>query len=424
MANKEFLLYLNTRGMPLERTAEIQAAQDAGIDFILAAPSIEPYRGYNVTHFLEAPVTEHAEARRIILDYIQSTGVSIKGIVAWSEHQVELIAQLGSDLGLPATTPEAANNVRSKANTRKVLDQLEGVNPRYALVQDEASFKAALDFVGVPCLLKPAGSSGGRGIFKIESYDQALSAFRKAKEYCDPQRDDVYSYFHHEFVLEQVLTGSEHSVSGMVADGQIVVFAITDKQIDLSIPIQYQNVTPSALPQETQNQIIKMARAAVKLTGINWCGFHIDFMMTSEGPKILEIGGRLGGECINSHLIPLSRPTINPYQLLLKVVQGINPFDKDSYLFDATNRAGMRTFLPPAPGRILRLEGFDQVQSHPSTQELIQLRNLGDEVVLPSVRFYGYELGHVIAQCSLEENIDQLLSDMASWVVTEVDTSV
>ncbi|MFM7787610.1 MAG: hypothetical protein ACKO90_05405, partial [Microcystis panniformis] len=109
--------YLNTRGVSLERDAEIQAALDAGIDIILAAPSAEPYRKYNLTHFLEAPVTTHAEARRIILDYIQETGVNIQGIVAWSEHQVELSAQLGADLGLPATTAEAANNVRSKANT-------------------------------------------------------------------------------------------------------------------------------------------------------------------------------------------------------------------------------------------------------------------------------------------------------------------
>lgn len=423
MTNNSFLLYLNTRAVSLERDAEIQAAQDAGIDFILAAPSAEPYRKYNLTHFLEAPVTSHAEARRIILDYIQETGVNIRGIVAWSEHQVELIAQLGADLGLPATTLEAANNVRSKANTRKVLDQLEGVNPRYALVRDEASFKKALDIVGVPCLLKPAGSSGGRGIFKIYDYDKASSIFQKAEEYCNPQRDDVYSYFYHEFVLEQILTGSEHSVSGMVADEQIVVFAITDKQIDLSIPIQYQNITPSTLPQATQNQIIQMARDAVKLTGINWCGFHIDFMMTSEGPKILEIGGRLGGECINSHLIPLSRPMINPYQLLLKVVQGINPFNKDNYVFDATNRAGMRTFLPSGPGRILSMQGLDRVRLHPNKREFVQLRHPGDQIFLPSVQYYGYELGHVIVQCNMEENIEDLLENMASWVVTEIEPS-
>jgi hypothetical protein len=148
--------------------------------------------------------------------------------------------------------------------------------------------------------------------------------------------------------------------------------------------------------------------------------FHIDLMVTAEGPKILEIGGRLGGECINSHLIPLSRPSINPYQLLLQVVQGINPFTKENYISDVTNRSALRILLPPGTGRILRLDGLDQVRQHPNVKDFLQLRSLGDEVVLPSVKFYGYELGHVIAQCAIEDDMEAILEEIASLVTVEV----
>ncbi len=114
---------------------------------------------------------------------------------------------------------------------------------------------------------------------------------------------------------------------------------------------------------------------------------------------------------------------INPYQLLLKVVQGINPFNKDNYVFDATNRAGMRTFLPSGPGRILSMQGLDRVRLHPNKREFVQLRHPGDQIFLPSVQYYGYELGHVIVQCNMEENIEDLLENMASWVVTEIEPS-
>ena len=421
MESNKLILYLSTRAFPLERTAEIKAAQDAGVEIVMAAPSIEPYREYNLAHFIEAPVTKHAEARRIILDHLQKTGIEVQGLVAWSEHQVELAAQLGVDLGLPSTTPDAASNVRNKSNTRRVLDRLDGVNPKYAIANDEESFKAALEIVGVPCLIKPSGSSGGRGIFKIHSYDEALLKFNQFREYCDPQRDDVYSYFNHEFIVEEKLTGSEHSVSGMVADGEIIVFALTDKKINFKVPIQYENITPSALPQETQDRIIRMVRSAVELTGINWCGFHVDLMVTPKGPKILEMGGRLGGECINSHLIPLST-SIKPYELLLQVVRGLNPFTKTDYTGDAINRAGMRAILPPKTGRILRLEGIDKVRLHPNTRELLELRQPGDELVLPSVKFGGYEIGNVIAQCNLDQNIEAILEEIASLVRVEVDS--
>jgi hypothetical protein len=114
---------------------------------------------------------------------------------------------------------------------------------------------------------------------------------------------------------------------------------------------------------------------------------------------------------------------INPYQMLLKVVQGINPFNKDNYVFDATNRAGMRTFLPSGSGRILDIQGLDRVQLHPNTREFVQLRHPGDQVFLPSVQFYGYELGHVIVQCNMEESVEDLLENMASWVVAEIEPS-
>ena len=421
MNNKPLLLYLNTRALPLERDAEIKAAEETGIDIFMAAPSLLPYEGYSFAHFLEAPVTRHAEAREIIIEHLQSTGIQVQGVVAWSEHQVELIAQLGTDLGLLSSTPDAVSNVRNKANTRRILDRIGSVNPKYAIIRDEESFKAGLEKVGVPCLLKPAGASGGRGIFKINSCEKALESFYQFREYCSPDRDEVYSYFNQEFLLEEQLKGSEHSVGGIVVDGEVIVLAITDKQIDFTVPIQYQNITPSLLPQETQNEVINIVRSAVKLAGINWCGFHMDFMVTSQGVKTLEMGGRLGGECINSHLIPLSTPTVNPYHAILQVVQGINPFSKTDYTGDATHRAGLRILLPPTTGRVRRIEGLDKVKQHPNTREFLQLRKPGDEVVLPSVKFYGYEIGFVIAQCGLEENIQAILDEIASLVTVEME---
>ncbi|MDB9474942.1 ATP-grasp domain-containing protein [Dolichospermum circinale] len=200
---------------------------------------------------------------------------------------------------------EAVLNVRNKANTRRVLNQLSSVNPKYAIIHDYESFSKSLKTVGIPCLLKPSGASFGRGIFKISAYEEAEKIFQQFIEYCTPSRDEIYSYFSNEFLLEEYLNGTEHSVAGIVADNQVYVLAITDKKINREIPFQYENIVPSKLSQDIQNQILEISHLAVQLMGINWCGFHIDLMVTDHGLRILEIGGRLGGECINSHLIPL-----------------------------------------------------------------------------------------------------------------------
>ena len=417
----DFILYLDTRSFLLERDEEIKAARNAGLNIVIAAPSSEPYKNYNIEHFIEAPLGQYNIAEEIIVNYVRSHNLRVKGVVAWGDISVELAARVGTTLGLPSTTPEAARNVRNKANTRRLLTQLGSVNPKHAIIHDYKSFRENLETIGIPCLLKPAGASFGRGIFKIDSYEQAEEIFQQFVEYCTPSRDEVYSYFSEEFLLEEYLNGTEHSVAGMVADGQIYILAITDKKINRQIPFQYQNIVPAKLAPEIQNQIVEIACSAVQLMGINWCGFHIDLMVTDNGPKILEIGGRLGGECINSHLIPLSSSQLRPYDLLLQVVQGNNPFTKNNFINDPVKQAGIRAFLPPKPGRLVRIEGLEKVKNHPSTRALLQVKKINDEVFLPIDRLNEYATGYVIAQCEAEENIEDTLEELASWVEIETE---
>lgn len=425
LRNRDHILYLNTRSLYLERQAEIKAAQDAELSIILATSSSKPYQDQNIDHIIEAPIGDYERSKKTILNYLQSNSLSVKGVVGWSDMEVELVAQIGKELGLPATLPDAARNVRNKANTRRLLTKhLPSANPKHAVVRDEDEFETALEMVGIPCLLKPAGSSGGRGVFRIMSREEALSKFRQYKEFCTPERDKIFSYFADEILVEELLVGSEHSVAGMVVDGQVILFAIMDKKVDFSVPTHYENVTPSKLTLETQNRIAETASRAVSLTGINWCGFHVDLIVTSEGPKVLEIGGRLGGECINSHLIPLSTPELRPYDALLKVIQGVNPFRKQNYIGDATHYAGWRAILPHKPGLITRLSGFEAVKEHPLVRASLQVRGLGDEVVLPEVRYNAYAVAYIVAQCGIYENMDHILAEIASLITIELNGTI
>ena len=423
MKNKEnyFVLYLGTRNLLLEKNEEINSAKRAGLDIVMAAPSFEPYKGYDFKHFIEAPLGKYEIAEKIIVDYLQSNNLKVEGVVAWGDKEVELAAKLGTTLGLPSSTPEAALNVRNKAETRRLLDQLDSVNPRYEIIRDYASFRQGLEIIGTPCLLKPTGSSFGRGIFKIEDYEKADSFFQQFIDYCVPVRDEIYSYFREEFILEEYLDGTEHSVAGIVADSQVTILAISDKKIDKTLPFQYENIVPSKLSSEIISKVVKISCAAVKLMGINWCGFHIDFMVTVDGIKILEIGGRLGGECINSHLIPLAYPPLQPYDMLLNVIQGNNPFTKSDYVNDTVNQAALRALLADKPGRIVRLDGFEQIKNYPLVREFIQVKDLNDEVVLPSVKIDGFVVGYFIIQCSKTNDIENLMDEIASFSTIEIE---
>jgi biotin carboxylase len=415
------VLYVGTRSLPLERDAELEAAFAAGLSPVVAAASARPYAGHPLHHIVETALGDYARAEREILEYLRAKDLTVEGVVAWADREVELTARLAARLGLPGSTEAAALRVRNKAAMRQALAGVAGANPPFAVVTTEAECAAALEQVGVPALLKPAGASGGRGQFIVTSPGHARTTFAEFRRHCDPARDEIYAFHGGEAVLEELLDGSEHSVAGLVAGGRVHILAVTDKKADPQLRWQYQTTVPSTLSDATRRTVVALARAAVAALGIDHCGFHVDIMVTPAGPRVLEVGGRFGGECINSHLVPLVLPSVRPYEALLEVVRGRDPGLAPDSSAAAVRRAGLRHLLPPAPGTITRVSGLETLATHPSVRACWQARHVGDRVAHPRDVYNAISVGYVVAECPLDEDIDTLLSDLAARVVIEVE---
>lgn len=70
-----------------------------------------------------------------------------------------------------------------KEDTKFLLEQAQVEVPRGDIIRRESSLKEACDYVGFPLVIKPVDGNHGRGItVDIQNYDDALIAFRTAKE--------------------------------------------------------------------------------------------------------------------------------------------------------------------------------------------------------------------------------------------------
>jgi biotin carboxylase len=421
MTDAPYILYLDTRGLAGERIAEIAAGHELGFNVLVATPTPELFRSLGCAGLIVTRLGDYDAAQDAILRYLDGHQITLCGVVAWKDLEVELASRLCQHLGLAGTAPQAASNVRDKARTRRCLDAVEGANPRYCVVADEQQFLDGLEKVGLPAMLKPAGNSGSRGIFVVEQGSDALQTYRDFCAYNTPDKGEMFALYGQHALLEQQLVGSEHSVSGLVADGRVVINAIIDKQFDRAIPIQYENITPSLLGDPRQAQICSMVREAVAATGINWCGFHVDLMVTPQGPKILEIGGRLGGEFINSHLIPYSLLGFSPYRAVLQLACGVVPQGCTDRLGTAVTRAGQRIVVPPRTGRVASVEGFERLWKRSETRFVQVVAGRGAEIALPSQRFKAYEIAYVIAQCALEDDISSVLEQLVGEITVEMN---
>ncbi|MCV7227684.1 ATP-grasp domain-containing protein [Mycolicibacterium komossense] len=422
MARPRRLLYLDTRGLPNERQAEILAATNHGDTVVMATSNPQQYRGYDLEHVITAPLNDHPTAERVILSALREARLKIDGVIAWKDGEVELAARIGAALGLPATPLKMVPNVRNKFRTRQALEQLVGANPRYHPIRSSSDLVKALSVTGVPCLIKPAGNSGGRGIRRINSDSDPEEVYREFIHYNAAQSEPMYQYYNDIALVEEVLTGSEHSISGLVADGRVSILAVVDKEFDRSLSLQYQNVVPTLLAEKEIARLLVLARAAVTATGIDNCGFHIDVMLTASGPKILEIGGRLGGELINSHLIPLAQPSLNPYRMLIDIVTGTTISIEEDYTGSYRSQAGARMVMPPNFGTIVAISGVERVRCDSRCRDFVQLYGPGSQMVPPRIQYKAFEIGYIVAQSTTGDIMDAL-NDLAGRIdVTMADT--
>lgn len=417
--NKGHLLYLDTRDLPPERDAQILAAVESGHRLCIATDRPEKYRYHQVDHLIDTPVGSYDVAERQIGEFVAAHGITLAGVLCWKDREVELASRIAARYGLHGHSAETARRVRDKAETRRALGPL-GAQPKHAVVRSRTEFVEALRMLPVPALLKPAGNSGSRGIVRVTDRDSD-AAWNDFSEYNARATGDMFAYYAGHALLEEEIRGSEHSVAGLVHDGRVIITALADKRFEREIFMQYENVVPSQLPEDVQSAIVTVVTAAVKAVGMTDAGFHADVMVDSSGkPYILEIGGRLGGEMINSHLIPLAYGGFSPYRELIRILTGESS-DAASDLYRRPRmQAGARIVRAPRVGTIERLEGVDALQKHPAVRAVLQMKGPGAPVRKPRDKFKEYELVYVIAQCGPDENMHALLESLEALIRVEM----
>ena len=100
-----------------------------------------------------------------------------------------------------------------KEDTKYLLEQAEVPVPKGDIIRRESSLESTCRYVGYPLVVKPVGGNHGRGItVNIQSYDQALEAFRAAKRVSET------------IIIEKYITGEDYRL--LVINNKLVAAAI------------------------------------------------------------------------------------------------------------------------------------------------------------------------------------------------------
>lgn len=310
MASTSESLFIGLRRSPLEWRAELAAAKAAGL-----VPHVTSDADLGHTELPSDCISKFtwSSGPAVIAEEIVRSLTCKPSVVAcWGDRFVEPTAHVAAALGLRGTGREAAAVCCNKAAQRRALEPF-GLNPKWRAGSSFDELSAAVHELPHPLIFKLAHSSGGRGTAFIEdSTDLRGLLGATSLNYVESSA----------FVVEERVDGSEHSAAGIVCDGEPVVYAIADKVLQAGTIQTRTTLVPSAVGSEQVDRLRAAAEQAVRAVGLKFGGFHVDLRLTARGPIVLEVGGRLGGDLINSHLVPKATGgAFKPYEAFIEVLK-------------------------------------------------------------------------------------------------------
>lgn len=149
-----------------------------------------------------------------------------------------------------------------------------------------------------PLMVKPQDRSGSRGVSKVYSEKGLVDCLKLA----------ISESFCGIAIIEEFVEGEEVSVESISWNGFHYIIAITDK-VTTGEPhfVETEHHQPSALPKEICDKIKASTLKALNALGVKFGASHTEIKMDrTNNPIIIEVGGRMAGDFIGSHLTQLS----------------------------------------------------------------------------------------------------------------------
>ncbi|MEU4621889.1 ATP-grasp domain-containing protein [Actinoplanes sp. NPDC023801] len=218
----------------------------------------------------------------------------LAGITTFSESRIARTAALAERLGLCFLDRRAAAAVTDKYTQRRLLAEAGVQHTECRVVRDPAGLDTALDTVGLPAVLKPRRGAASARTCTVHTRQEAAAQLRA---FTVPGGG--------EFVVERLLPGDPSvagrewadyvSVESVISHGVIRHVEVTGK-FPLAPPLRETGyVVPSTLGEDMRARVLHLAGAALVALGIRHGIAHTEVKLTPDGPRIIEVNGRLGG---------------------------------------------------------------------------------------------------------------------------------
>ena len=234
-----------------------------------------------------------------------------------------------------------------------------------------------------PVIVKPLDRSGSRGITKLESEDSLEEAIKVAKE----------QGFEDAALVEEFVEGQEYSVEYISFKGKHQFLALTYKYTT-GAPhfIETGHLEPAPIDEDKLSEIKRVTEHALDSLGIKYGASHTEIKINKDGIiKIIEIGGRMGGDFIGSTLVKLTTG-VDFVEQVIRVSLGEEP----NIIIEQGDYAGVRFIFDKTD-----VDAFNRLKEERSDLLIdYEINEITENKVTDSASRFGY---FIVCANSLEE---------------------
>ena len=225
--------------------------------------------------------------------------LDLAGIVSIGSDLASItVNYVAEQLGLTGNGMDSAQVATNKHRMRLAFEKAGLPSCKSRLVSSPEEAEAlALPY---PVIVKPTDRSGSRGIFKVTEDSQLHHAVEQAMAHS----------FEKKALVEEFAQGREYSIEYISWQGQHHFLACTEK-FTTGAPLFVETghlQPPLHVTEETLAEIQALVPRVLDCLGVRFGASHTELKIDEVGNiRLIECGARMGGDCIGSDLVWISR---------------------------------------------------------------------------------------------------------------------
>ncbi len=300
------------------------------------------------------------------------------GLATFYDTGMEHVAAIAEQLQVPFHSAHTARCLEDKLHQRTAFRAAGLAGPEFAGLPphaDREMLERIADSVGLPAVLKPRRASGSWHMFAVSSVTELCDLCARFAS-GEPEPMLLEGYLPDGPAMPGGFEADYVSVETIVHAGEMTHLAVTGR-FPLAPPFRETGFfIPATVGPGDQSELLDLAGQALRALGVRSGPAHTEIKLTADGPRVLEVNGRVGGGVPDMLRLATG---VEIVKLAMRAALGLTP-EVDG--LPATDGVAYRLFYQPpeSAARLTSIDGLERLKQLPGVERLFLHRLPGTEI--------------------------------------------